>query len=440
MNELDDDTYIDDLNTQVRKHPMSFAKCITKDILALHRRAYPFDTHLDAISTRFQFGADFAADDFKPNLSTWKRCFAWNVLRWIAPKGKNEPFNNHVNRYGFNLGFGGAVSCGHANLNNFFNRIAGDPWENIEDEFDNLTNEIIQNPSVQLCTSSAEVRKAKSTGIRSLVFAVEGAHSLGALPKITQRDLGQHQEKRLKNLKKLKRCFGAVYLTLDHYCATDVSRATIATNISSPWYYKTHNLTPFGEILVKTAFDEGLLIDLAHSTKASIAKVCELANKRGVPVFASHAGSRSVMRGIQGVSNQRTKRMFDDESIKCIVSTGGCIGVIIGTQFLTNLRYSNFRWANDAYLSVFLEHYEKLANLIGNFQGVDNPWDHLCFGTDFDGGLASIPWELRGGQDLPLITLAMLERGWPEERIEKVYSGNFLRVWEKAEAAKVPQV
>ncbi|NOX74416.1 MAG: hypothetical protein GXP03_12615, partial [Alphaproteobacteria bacterium] len=112
--------------------------------------------------------------------------------------------------------------------------------------------------------------------------------------------------------------------------------------------------------------------------------------------------------------------------------TGGCIGVTIGTQFLTNMRYGNLRRAYDAPLSVFLEHYEKTANLIGSLTKNRDPWNHLCFGTDFDGALASIPWELGGGEDLPLLTLAMLERGWPKERIEKVYSGNFLRVWAKA--------
>ena len=129
--------------------------------------------------------------------------------------------------------------------------------------------------------------------------------------------------------------------------------------------------------------------------------------------------------------------MLSDAAIKAIVETGGCIGVVIGTQFLVSARFNNFRKMTDMPLSTYLDHYEKLANLIGFFGFDVDPWNHLCFGTDFDGGLASIPWEIRGARDLPLVTLAMRERGWPDERIKRVYSENFLRVWSAAETGAV---
>jgi membrane dipeptidase len=431
MTSFQDSAYIEALNDQIARHPTSFSGRMTKDILALHREAYPFDTHFDSISGRFQFGADFADKEFKPKLTDIWRIAAW-ILGFLLPRGKNKPLYGQANRGGFNLGFGGAISCGHAIPNNVFNRLAGDPWDRIVSEYENLKLEVEKNPSARLCASPQQVKTAKAKGLRSLVFSVEGAHSLGYLPRLTQRDKTSSQKTRLGNLQTLKQTYNAAYLTLDHFSATDISRASIAKNILNPWFFKTRNLTPFGVRLVQKAFELGLLIDLSHTTRKSIRSVCKIARAQGKPVFASHAGSKTVMRGINGGTNMRTQRMLDDESIREIVSTGGCISVTIGTQFLTNMRYSNRRWMNDAPLSVFLEHYEKTAHLIGSFQVVADPWDHLSFGTDFDGALASIPWELGGAEDLPLVTLAMLERGWPSERIKKVYSGNFLRVWEKA--------
>ncbi|UDI80846.1 membrane dipeptidase family protein [Xanthomonas citri pv. mangiferaeindicae] len=57
--------------------------------------------------------------------------------------------------------------------------------------------------------------------------------------------------------------------------------------------------------------------------------------------------------------------------------------------------------------------------------------EHLSFGSDFDGGISSLPTGMRSGADLPKLTQAMLDAGWPTQRIVDVYSGNFLRIWER---------
>ena len=54
--------------------------------------------------------------------------------------------------------------------------------------------------------------------------------------------------------------------------------------------------------------------------------------------------------------------------------------------------------------------------------------DHVALGTDFDGGPPP-PRGLHDVSDLPLITDAMLRRGWPEARIRKFLGENLLRVF-----------
>jgi membrane dipeptidase len=52
----------------------------------------------------------------------------------------------------------------------------------------------------------------------------------------------------------------------------------------------------------------------------------------------------------------------------------------------------------------------------------------VAIGTDYDGG----PTQARGMRDvrdLPLITEAMLRRGYSEQRIDKFWGGNLLRVF-----------
>ena len=52
----------------------------------------------------------------------------------------------------------------------------------------------------------------------------------------------------------------------------------------------------------------------------------------------------------------------------------------------------------------------------------------MAVGTDFDGG-PTLPKDMRDVRDLPMITDAMLQRGYSEERIRKFLGGNILRVF-----------
>lgn len=53
--------------------------------------------------------------------------------------------------------------------------------------------------------------------------------------------------------------------------------------------------------------------------------------------------------------------------------------------------------------------------------------DHVMLGSDFDGG-PTLPRGMRDIRDLPMLTDAMLKRGWSEQRIRKFLGGNLLRV------------
>jgi membrane dipeptidase len=56
--------------------------------------------------------------------------------------------------------------------------------------------------------------------------------------------------------------------------------------------------------------------------------------------------------------------------------------------------------------------------------------DHVALGTDFDGGPLP-PRGIRDVRDLPLITDAMVRRGYSEERIDKFLGGNVLRLFRR---------
>jgi membrane dipeptidase len=55
---------------------------------------------------------------------------------------------------------------------------------------------------------------------------------------------------------------------------------------------------------------------------------------------------------------------------------------------------------------------------------------HVGIGTDFDGGFGveSVPHEIDTIADLPKLAPQLAEKGYNEEDIQRIFSGNWLRV------------
>jgi membrane dipeptidase len=59
--------------------------------------------------------------------------------------------------------------------------------------------------------------------------------------------------------------------------------------------------------------------------------------------------------------------------------------------------------------------------------------DHVGFGSDFDGVGDSLPTGLKDVSMYPQLILELMKRGYSDEDIAKIASGNVLRVWESVE-------
>jgi membrane dipeptidase len=68
--------------------------------------------------------------------------------------------------------------------------------------------------------------------------------------------------------------------------------------------------------------------------------------------------------------------------------------------------------------------YKRTLNIV-NMIGVD----YVGLGSDFD-GIESAPTELEDITRMPLITKALLDRGYSKKDILKILGGNFIRLFE----------
>lgn len=69
---------------------------------------------------------------------------------------------------------------------------------------------------------------------------------------------------------------------------------------------------------------------------------------------------------------------------------------------------------------MLIDHIDHMVRLAGI--------DHVGLGSDFD-GIESAPKELNDVSDMPLVTKALLARGYSRQDVEKILGGNFIRVF-----------
>lgn len=171
-------------------------------------------------------------------------------------------------------------------------------------------------------------------------------------------------------------------------------------------------LSEFGVAVVKEMERLGMVIDLAHISRAGWFDVLEVASG---PICCSHSNCKEVYHHF---------RTIDDEQIKALAETGGIIGVnAIATMV-----------AAEPTLDKLVDHISHIADLVGV--------DHVGLGLDFvkDDGPLYPEDEIFGvGQnrlvpgfenedDLVNITECLLKRGFSENDVVKILGGNFLRV------------
>lgn len=226
---------------------------------------------------------------------------------------------------------------------------------------------------------------------------------------------------------------GIRYITLAH------SESNHIADSSYDLRRKWQGLSPFGKELVVAMNDIGMMIDISHVSDEAFYQTVELSQ---VPVIASHSSLRKYTPGFE--------RNMDDAMIKALAKNGGVIQINFGSSFINAManQYSALRKAaakqagvaDDqafeekfrqqhpypfATLESVLDHIDHVVKLVGI--------DYVGIGSDYDGVGDSLPIGLKDVASYPNLIAGLLERGYSPSDIEKILSGNLLRVWQQVE-------
>jgi membrane dipeptidase len=250
---------------------------------------------------------------------------------------------------------------------------------------------VAANPDdVALCLDGAEIEAALASGRIAFVLALESAPGVAEDVEL------------LETLYRL----GVRIASLAHFGRTPLADGSAEDATGS-------RLTRAGVEAVALMERLGMIYDISHLNAAGVAHVLEIATR---PVMATHSSARSL---------RDHHRNLTDQQLKGVAESGGVVCVNFYAPFVDETNHTVDR---------VVDHIDHIADLIGV--------EHVGLGPDFvkevlldltppgcervsGAGVADayVPG-LEGPAGLPLLTEALVRRGWPEPDIRAVLGEN----------------
>ncbi|NDW09116.1 membrane dipeptidase [Dysgonomonas sp. 520] len=252
---------------------------------------------------------------------------------------------------------------------------------------DGLINGILKQVKMNenICGIAAtpqDIIRLKDEGKKAIFVGIENGYGIG---------------KDINNLKRF-RDKGVTYMTLCHTTDNDICDTSSRTK--KEW----GGLSPFGKEVIKEMNRIGMMIDVSHAGESTFWDVIELSSK---PIIASHSSARALCDH---------DRNLTDRQLKGIAKNGGVVQVCLVNMFTNKDR-------KKANLDDVINHIDHIVKIAGI--------DHVGIGSDFDGGGGVIGCE--SANDLINITVKLIERGYTEDEISKIWGGNLLRVMKEVQ-------
>lgn len=235
-----------------------------------------------------------------------------------------------------------------------------------------------------VAVTEADAWALKAQGKRAFFIGIENGYGIG------------------KDIKNIKKYYdqGVNYLTLCH------SKDNIICHSSTNTEDENMGLTEFGKKVVKEMNRVGMTIDLSHASMGTFWDVMKYSK---LPVICSHSGAKDVFFH---------DRNLNDDQLRALAKNGGVIQVCIFASYMSPDRTKTD--IND--VVAHIDHCVKVAGI-----------DHVGIGSDFDGGGGVLG--CAGDNDMIQITVKLLEKGYTEEQLKKIWGGNFFRVMNTCRAA-----
>lgn len=290
---------------------------------------------------------------------------------------------------------------------------------------------------IEFARSVADVKRIYAKGKKVALIGVENAYPLGD-EKFAVKRVKQFYDR------------GARYMSLAHQGHSQLSDSNTGEAIGWKW----NGLSPLGKEVIAEMNKWGIMVDVSHPSKESMMQTLAITK---APIIASH----SSVRALCDVS-----RNMDDEQLLALKANNGVIQIVGFSSYLKT-DSAERRAALKQVMSEFnvpgnvsvvgirrgpvggISEEQRQA-LLKRLSDVDAKFppptranvqdlvnhidyavkkiglDHVGISSDFDGGGGIDGWNHAG--ETFNVTQELVRRGYTEEQIGKLWSGNLLRV------------
>jgi len=291
---------------------------------------------------------------------------------------------------------------------------------------------------IRLARTPAEVVANRAAGKLTALMGVENGFVIG------------HDEKSLARLDALQ-ARGVRYFGLTHTGHNDVCTSSgTLTELGDKPAPEVGGLSTFGATVVRRLNQLGVMVDVSHSSDACVRDVLRVSS---APIIASHSSARALTNHSRNLS---------DDLMRAIAAKGGVIQIVAYTGFLkldpgrdaaekklqnevaaaagdtdyvsekheyTPAYQAGLKRMDEAFPLATLEDYLNHIQHAVEVAGID----HVGIASDFDGGGGIVGWN--DASETRNVTAGLKRRGFTDEQIAQIWSGNLLRVWRDAEQA-----
>ena len=303
-----------------------------------------------------------------------------------------------------------------------------DPYSWANREIDTVLAWTNRNPDKMMqAFNTGDIKKAVKQKKLGVLFGVEGGHMIE------------------NDLNKLNALYnrGVRYMTITWNNSTNWATSALDETTKADSLARTHKgLTGFGKQVIQRMNELGMLVDLSHVGEQTFRDAINTSTK---PVLVSHSCVYTLCP---------FRRNLKDDQIKAVGKNGGVIHLNFYSGFLDStfekrsaaftakhktemdsmLKVNPEPYFMEVFLfekypeevkalrppmSLLLDHLDYIVKMIGV--------DHVGLGSDFD-GVNSLPQQLDDVTTYPLITKALMERGYGKKDIRKILGGNFLHL------------
>lgn len=274
----------------------------------------------------------------------------------------------------------------------------------------------------ELALTPDDAYRLKKEGKKAIYLGLENGYPIGKDISLVQKYYKQ----------------GARYITLCHTSNNDICDSS-----TDPEGAEHGGISDFGKEIVKEMNRIGMMVDVSHISDQSFYDVL---NTSKLPVIASHSNARTICDN---------PRNLTDEMLQVLKDNGGVVQLCLLSAYVKDMpanperdsarsalrkKYNNFEGLSDDVLEqareewfavnrLFPENLARVSDLVDHLDHIVKliGIDHVGIGSDFDGG---------GGLEdcfdvsqIGNITLELVRRGYSKKDIEKIWSGNFMRVF-----------